>query len=169
SASFEVIINEQTGDHFRISGNGDLILGIDRSGEMTLTGLYTLQDGSYEMNLYNLVNWKFVIAPGSTVSWSGDRFDAQVDVRSIYQVETSPASLMASQTSDADPDVRNQYSRRLPFLVNLRVNGMLSQPELSFDIDMPEDVRGEMGGQVYGRIQQINQQDQLVNKQVFAL
>src|SRR5690606_10190702 len=26
-----------------------------------------------------------------------------------------------------------------------------------------------MGGQVYGRIQQINQQDQLVNKQVFAL
>ncbi len=168
-ASFQVIISEETGDHFKISGDGELLLGIDRAGQMTLTGLYTLQDGAYEMNLYNLVNRNFEIVPGSTVSWSGDPFDANINVRAIYRVEASPASLMASQTSAADPVVQNQYRRQLPFLVYLNVDGRLTEPTLSFDIDMPENVRGELGGQVYGRIQQINQQEQLVNKQVFSL
>lgn len=168
-ASFQVIISEATGDHFEISGDGDLSFGIDQSGQMTLTGLYTLEDGHYEMNLYNLVNRRFDIAQGSTVSWSGDPFDASMDVRAIYRIETSPASLMAGQTSGEDLAVQNQYRRRLPFLVYLNVDGRLTEPQLSFDLDMPEDAQGSMGGQVYGQIQRINQQEQEVNKQVFSL
>lgn len=168
-ASFNVIISEETGDHFKILGSGDLVLSIDELGRMSLTGIYTLHDGHYEMNLYNLVNRRFQIAEGSTVSWSGDPFDPNLDVRAIYKIETSPASLMASQTSGADQSVQNQYRRKLPFLVYLNVDGRLSEPQLAFDIDMPEDSRGEVGGQVYGRIQQINQEEQQVNKQVFAL
>ena len=34
---------------------------------------------------------------------------------------------------------------------------------------MPEDERGAIGGQVYGRLQQLNNQDQELNKQVFSL
>lgn len=168
-ANFQVIISEATGDHFEISGDGDLSFGIDQSGQMTLTGLYTLEDGHYEMNLYNLVNRRFDIAQGSTVSWSGDPFDANIDVRAIYRIETSPASLMAGQTSGEDLAIQNQYRRRLPFLVYLNVDGRLTEPQLSFDLDMPEDAQGSMGGQVYGQIQRINQQEQEVNKQVFSL
>src|SRR5690606_12482704 len=168
-ASFQVIISEETGDHFNIMGSGDLVLRIDEQGRMSLTGIYTLEDGHYEMNLYNLVNRRFDIAQGSTVSWSGDPFDANIDVRAIYRIETSPASLMASGTSGVDQSIQNQYQRKLPFLVYLNVDGSLSEPRLTFDIDMPEESRGDAGGQVYGRIQQINQEEQLVNKQVFAL
>ncbi|HLU94194.1 MAG TPA: translocation/assembly module TamB domain-containing protein, partial [Membranihabitans sp.] len=168
-ASFQVIISEETGDHFNIMGSGDLVLRIDEQGRMSLTGIYTLEDGHYEMNLYNLVNRRFDIAKGSTVSWSGDPFDANIDVRAIYRIETSPASLMASATSGVDQSIQNQYQRKLPFLVYLNVEGSLSEPRLTFDIDMPEESRGDAGGQVYGRIQQINQEEQLVNKQVFAL
>src|SRR5690606_4285876 len=35
--------------------------------------------------------------------------------------------------------------------------------------DMPEESRGDIGGQVYGRIQQVNQEDEVLNKQVFSL
>ena len=168
-ASFTVIISKQTGDNFKISGDGDLNFSIDANGRMSLSGIYTLQDGHYEMNLYNLVSRRFDIASGSTVSWSGDPFDAKLDVRAIYRIETSSMSLMASQTSGADPSVKNQYRRKLPFLVYLNVDGQLSQPKLSFSLDMPEDSRGELGGQVYSRIQQVNQEDQMLNKQVFSL
>ncbi len=168
-ASFTVIISKETGDNFKISGDGDLNFSIDPNGRTTLSGIYTLQDGHYEMNLYNLVNRRFDIDKGSTVSWSGDPFDAKLDVRAIYRVETTPVSLMASQTSGADPSVKNQYRRKLPFFVYLNVDGQLSEPKLSFSLDMPEDSRGDMGGQVYGRIQQVNQEDQVLNKQVFSL
>ncbi|MBY5957123.1 translocation/assembly module TamB domain-containing protein [Membranicola marinus] len=169
NASFKVIISEQTGDHFKIAGEGDLSFTIDPTGRMSLSGNYRLQDGHYEMNLYNLVNRRFDIAQGSTVAWSGDPFDAKLNVRAIYDIETTPSSLMASQTSAADPSVRNQYQQKMPFLVYLNLDGQLTEPKLSFSLDMPDDARGDMGGQVYGRIQQINQQDQLLNKQVFSL
>lgn len=168
-ASFRVIISEATGDHFEISGDGDLDFRIDRSGQLSLTGLYTLQSGHYEMNLYNLVNRRFDIARGSSVYWSGDPFDAEIDIRAIYRIETSPASLMAGQTSSEDISVQNRFRRRLPFLVYLNVDGQLTEPQLSFELDMPEDAQGELGGQVYGQIQRLNQQDQEVNKHVFSL
>lgn len=168
-ALFKVIISEETGDHFQISGDGDLSFTVDPVGRTSLSGIYNLEDGHYQMNLYNLVTRRFDIAKGSTVSWSGDPFDAKIDVRAIYKTETSAASLMNNQTSGAKASVQNQYQRKLPFLVYLNVNGQLSEPRLSFNLDMPEEAQGMMGGQVYSRIQQINGEEQELNKQVFSL
>jgi hypothetical protein len=43
------------------------------------------------------------------------------------------------------------------------------EPELSFALDMPENAQGNFGGAVYGRIQQLNEQESELNKQVFSL
>lgn len=117
------------------------------------------------MNLYNVVKRHFEIVPGSSVSWSGDPFDANLDVRAIYRVETSAASLMTS----GGVGMNNRYRQQLPFLVYLNVDGQLTEPLLTFTLDMPEDEKGAVGGQVYGRIQQLNQQKAELNKQVFSL
>jgi len=121
------------------------------------------------MNLYNLVKRKFNIAEGSTVTWSGDPMNADLDVRAIYKVETSASGLMASQTSGASATEQNRYRQKLPFLVYLNVDGELMQPKLNFGLDMPEDEQGAIGGAVYGRISQLNQQEDQLNKQVFSL
>jgi translocation and assembly module TamB len=57
----------------------------------------------------------------------------------------------------------------LPFNVYLNINGELLQPKISFNLDMPEDVQGAINGQVYGRVQQINQREDELNRQVFSL
>lgn len=168
-AVFEVIINEETGDYFMISGEGDLNFSILPNGQVLLTGLLEIENGHYEMNLYNLVTRRFDIVQGSKVSWSGDMMDASLDVSTRYRVEASPYSLMAPRTSGADVSVKNQYRRKLPFLVYLNIGGSLNHPNLDFNIDMPEDAQGASGGQVYGRIQELNAQEQELNKQVFSL
>ena len=165
NAVLNVIIDERTGDNLQVGGDGDLRFGIEPNGRTTLTGRYTMQKGHFEMNLYNLVKRRFEIVPGSSVSWSGDPFDANLDVRAIYRVETSAASLMTS----GGVGMNNRYRQQLPFLVYLNVDGELTQPLLTFNLDMPEDERGAVGGQVYGRIQQLNQQEEELNKQVFSL
>jgi len=168
-AAVTIIIDEETGDNFKVSGDGDFNFRMVPNGRINLSGVYEISDGHYELNLYNLVNRKFLIAPGSRVTWSGDPFDAKLNVRAIYNLETSASSLMAPQISGADPSVKSKYRQILPFNVYLNINGELLQPKISFGLDMPEEEQGAIGGQVYGRVQQVNQQEGELNRQVFSL
>ncbi|WP_149276529.1 translocation/assembly module TamB domain-containing protein [Pareuzebyella sediminis] len=168
-AVFHIIIDERTGDNLEVSGEGELDLNMSPNGQINLAGRYELSSGHYETSLYNLVNRRFQIKPGSTITWRGDPMDAALDVTAIYNVETSAAPLMAAVISGQDVGVTGKYQQVLPFLVYLKVEGELLQPKLSFDLDMPEDAQGSLGGAVYGRVQQLNEQEALLNKQVFSL
>jgi len=145
------------------------LLTMKPNGQIKLTGGYEISDGSYELTLYNLVNKKFLIAEGSRVNWSGDPFDAKLAVRAIYNVKTSASGLMAAEISGSDPYVKQKYKEVLPFNVYLNIDGELLQPEISFALDMPEDERGAIGGQVYGKVQQVNNEEAELNRQVFSL
>lgn len=168
-ATFNVIVDKRTDDNLKVFGEGDLIFTIARNGRTNLTGKYEINGGHYQMNLYNLVKREFDLDPSSSVTWQGDPMNANLDVRAIYKIKTSASSLMASQTTGASAEVKNRYKQRLPFLVYLDVDGELTRPKLNFDLGMPEDERGAIGGSVYSRIRQLNQQEDQLNKQVFSL
>lgn len=168
-AKIAIIIDQETGDNFEIYGDGDLNFVMNPNGRVTLTGIYDIGGGHYEMNLYSLVNRRFELVQGSKVSWAGDPFDAKMDVKAVYRVETSASPLMAPVSSGADPSEKGKYRQVLPFDVYLNVDGELEKPKISFDIGMPEDEQGAVGGQIYGRVQQVNQQEDELNRQVFSL
>ena len=168
-AVFHIVIDERTGDNLQVSGDASLNLNVSPNGNINMTGRYELNSGHYETSLYNLVKRKFEINPGSTITWMGDPTDAKLDVTAVYNVETSAAPLMASVTSGEDISVTGKYRQVLPFLVYLNVDGELLEPKLSFNLDMPEDEQGSLGGVVYGRVQQLNEQESELNKQVFSL
>nr|WP_240915451.1 translocation/assembly module TamB domain-containing protein [Polaribacter sp. 20A6] len=168
-AAVTVIIDEETGDNFNVSGDGDFILLMNPNGDLSLTGAFEVSKGQYELNLYNVVDRKFVLVPGSRISWAGDPLDAKLDIQTMYTLKTSASDLMASQISGEDSSVQNKYKQVLPFNVYLNIAGELLQPKISFNLDMPEDHQGAISGQVYDRVQQINQQEEQLNKQVFSL
>ncbi|MGB6152826.1 MAG: translocation/assembly module TamB [Pricia sp.] len=168
-AVFNVIIDKKTGDNLQVSGDAALNLNVEPNGRIGLSGRYEVKSGHYETSLYNLVKRRFELKPGSTVTWRGDPMDAALDVTAVYDVETSAAPLMTTVTSGADPSVAGKYQQVLPFMVYLNVKGELLQPKLSFGMDMPEDEQGALGGAVYGRVQQLNEQESELNKQVFSL
>ncbi|WP_405608786.1 translocation/assembly module TamB domain-containing protein [Polaribacter sp. Asnod1-A03] len=168
-AAVSVIINEETGDNFKVSGEGDFIFRMTPNGDLSLTGAYEVSSGQYQLNLYNVVDRKFVLVPGSRISWVGDPFDAKLDISTTYTLKTSALSLMASQISGEDSSVQNKYKQVLPFNVYLNIAGELLQPKISFNLDMPEDEQGAISGQVYERVQEVNQQEDELNKQVFSL
>jgi hypothetical protein len=165
----KVVFNKRSGDNVTLQGGGDFKFDISRTGKMDLVGKYEVSKGSVELNLYNIVKRKFDIASSSTVTWSGDPYNAKLDLRAIYNIETSASALMASQTAGENVAVQNRYRQQLPFEVYLDVGGELTSPKLSFQLDMPESQRGAINGSVYGRLSQINQQEDQLNKQVFSL
>lgn len=168
-AVFNIIVDESSGDNLQIGGQADLNVNMDPNGRITLSGRYEVNKGHYEMSLYNLVSRRFEIDEGSTVTWGGDPMDAVLSIRAIYRVETSASELMASQVSGAESELATQFRQELPFLVYLNVDGDLLRPLISFGLDMPEDQQGAIGGNVYTRVQQVNTQEDELNKQVFSL
>lgn len=168
-ATVTIVIDESTGDNFKVSGEGDLNFSMKPNGNITLSGLYEVQSGHYELNLYGIVNRKFNLVSGSRITWSGDPFDANLDVKALYEVKTSAASLMAPTTSNLDASAKGKYRQVLPFYVYLNIDGQLMEPKINFNLDMPKDDQGAIGGQVYGRVQQLNQQEDELNRQVFSL
>ena len=169
NSEFNIIIDESTGDNLRVVGDGDFNLSIEPNGRIGLSGKYELSGGHYEANLFNLVKRRFEIAEGSTISWSGDPYDAELDVSAIYNIKTSVSPLMATRTSAEATGLEASYQQRLPFQVYINVEGELLTPEITFNLDMPEGERGSLSGTVYSQVQQLNSQEEELNKQVFSL
>ncbi|MDG1278859.1 MAG: translocation/assembly module TamB [Algoriphagus sp.] len=168
-AKFKVVIDPKTGDNLLISGSANLQMDINPNGRVTISGAYEITEGHYEMSLYNLISKKFLINPGSRITWNGDPMDANLDIRAIYEVKTPPTELMSSQLTGSSQQTKSQYKTRLPFLVYLNVAGELLKPEISFALDMPENDRGALGGSVYSQVLQVNEQEDELNKQAFSL
>lgn len=167
--TFTIIIDPLTGDQLSVKGNATLTLQVDPTGDMQLAGRYEISEGTYNLSFYKFVKREFQIEKGSTIVWSGDPMNAEMDIRAIYSVETSPMELFSNQLTGSDATEVNQYKQRLPFLVYLSITGLLLQPEIAFELDMPIDERNYMGGNIYARLQDINTRESDLNKQVFAL
>lgn len=168
-AVFNLIIDERSGDNLLVEGAADLRLNMDPNGRVTLTGIYELSRGHYELSLYSLVNRRFEIEKGSTITWAGNPMDADMEITAIYRIKTSAADLMAATAAGGTRETMAKFRQQLPFIVYLNINGELLRPDISFRMDMPKDQRGAIGGSVYSQVQQLNNQEGELNRQVFSL
>lgn len=162
-----IVLDPVTGDKLVVNGRATLTLDIDETGNTSLSGRYELTSGSYDFTFYKLVKRNFQIEPGSTIIWSGEPLNAEMDITARYRLEASPIDLFSNQvTGSAGVD---QYRQRLPFIVFLSVKGELLSPLISFRLDMPQQQQGALGGSVYAKLLEINSRESDLNKQVFAL
>jgi translocation and assembly module TamB len=166
---FRVIVDERSGDFLQMRGAAALLFDMSPNGRMNLSGQYEITDGRYELSFYDLVRRRFDFRSGSTINWNGDPLDAILDLTAVYQVRAAPRDLMTSQLTGVDQTTRTKYNQELPFEVFLMIDGEMIRPRIRFKLDMPQNSRGELGGNVYARVQQLNEDESALNKQVFAL
>ncbi|MDP4131827.1 MAG: translocation/assembly module TamB domain-containing protein, partial [Bacteroidota bacterium] len=167
SAQFTLVIDERNGDALTMRGRAELSGGIDKSGKTSLTGNYELDAGYYNLTL-SVLHRKFVIQRGSTVTWSGDPTQADIDITAIYTVNAPSIDLVEQQLSGRSTDEVNKFKQRLPFQVKLKMTGKLLQPKIHFDIALPDALLA-VWPDVGLKLQQMRTDEAEVNKQVFAL
>ncbi|MBT1701765.1 translocation/assembly module TamB domain-containing protein [Chryseosolibacter indicus] len=168
--TFNVIIDPTTGDQLSgLKGNATLTLEMDPTGNMDLTGRYEITEGKYSLSFYKFVKREFSVARGSTLTFTGDPLNADMDLSAIFEVETSPIDLVAVQIPAGNQTLMNQYKQKFPFQVYLNIQGQLLKPEISFRLDMLEKDRNALNGVVYSKLQDVNTRESDLNKQVFAL
>lgn len=168
-ANFNIVIDERNGDVVRLRGSANLNGGIDKSGKISLTGTYEVEQGSYNLS-YATVKRTFIFKKGSTITWTGDPTSANVDLTATYVANVPPIDLVADQLAGSENQV--QYKQKLPFNVNLNLRDELMKPHITFDIVLPDStytVSQTVVNTVNSRLSQIRQDPNELNKQVLGV
>jgi hypothetical protein len=168
-ANFHIVIDERNGDVVHLRGAANLNGGIDKSGKVSLTGTYEVEQGSYNLS-YATVKRTFIFKKGSTITWTGDPTSANIDLNATYVANVPPIDLVADQLAGSENQV--QYKQKLPFNVNLALKNELMKPDISFDIVLPDStytVSPTVISTVNSRLSQIRQDPNELNKQVLGV
>ncbi len=167
SAKFNLVINERTGDALSVRGRASLSGVMNKNGKLSLTGNYVLDDGAYNLSL-RLLKRKFNLQRGSTITWTGDPTGATIDITATYLCTTAPISLVGNQMSGMSQEEIERYNQKLPFTVNLKMQGLLLKPQITFSITLPPN-ESALWQNVDSKLTELNSNVPELNKQVFAL
>lgn len=155
-AEIQLIFDERTGDIMRGRGSGILTLEVSRAGAFEMFGRYEISEGSYLFTLQNLINKQFSVRPGSTVSWYGDPYEADLDINAVYNLRTQLYPVMIEN--------RERYRTREEVNVVLNLTDKLLRPAINFGIELPQSTEIERS-QLASAVSTVQQ----LNQQVFAL
>lgn len=155
-AEIQLIFDERAGDIMRAKGSGILTLEISPSGEFEMFGRYEITEGSYLFTLQNLINKQFRVRSGSTVSWYGSPYEADLDIDAVYNLRTQLFPVMIEN--------RDRYRTREDVNVVLKLTDKLLNPAISFSIELPQSTEIERS-----QLASALSTTQQLNQQVFAL
>ncbi|MCZ2443517.1 MAG: translocation/assembly module TamB [Flavobacteriales bacterium] len=134
-ATCRVIFDETLGDIITASGTSDnLSVAIDSKGKFNMFGVYEITRGDYLFTLQNLINKQFVIKPGSSISWSGNPFEALINATAVYKANTS---LYPIVSAFMDHSIAELYKRTTRINCELLLSNKLSNPIISFNMELP--------------------------------
>jgi translocation and assembly module TamB len=163
-SQFTIVIDELNGDNIKVKGNAQLNAGIAPNGQLYLLGLYELTEGSYDLT-FEVLKKQFTIQKGSTILWTGDPMAAEVDITAIYTVRADITALGAPATG------KDQALGKVPLDVQLKINGSLSSPTVTFDIVASSTMNSDDARSIEqsSGLANLRNNPAELNKQVFAL
>lgn len=129
-AEVQIIIDKKLGDIIKANGSGNLKMNVvPDKGIFKIYGDYNIEKGDYLFTLQGVINKKFKIEEGSSLSWNGDPTDATVNIKAIYKVRTTLKDLLL--------DNSGKYESKVPVNCQILLTQKLMTPGIKFNIDVP--------------------------------
>lgn len=121
----QIVIDKATGSMLRGNGNANLDIEINTNGKFEMGGTFIVNEGLYELR--NIVNKRFDVKRGGTISWNGSPFDANLNITAVHKVRANPSILLENLNTSRDIDVN----------LITQITGNLYNPKMKFDIELP--------------------------------
>lgn len=126
-AECEIIFDRLNNDVLDVFGNGKLSIFYDTRGDFTINGPYVVSSGKYNFSFQNLASLrKFNIVDGSRINWSGDPYEATLDMKASY-IANIPIFKLTQLASDA--------SARYPVNVMVSLKDRLMTPTILYNVN----------------------------------
>ena len=154
-----VIMDPVGGDRIKATGSGHMRLTYNNNGELETYGKYTLDKGTYNFTLQDVILKDFTIRDGSSISFQGDPYAAILDLEALYTLNANIRDL--DESFAEDPDLKRTS---VPVLAVLRAKGIISQPDISFDLEFPS-----LTAEAHNKVKSIISTDEMMNRQIIYL
>lgn len=129
-AEVQLILDETSGGVIRGKGAGRLNISLNSKGDVRMAGDYVISDGDYLFTLGNILNKRFGVQEGGTVSWNGAIEDASLDIKALYKTKASLSEIFGEEEF-------TELKAKMPVECILSLSGRLLNPAISFDINLP--------------------------------
>lgn len=128
-----LVMDPKAGDNITATGNGALQMDYNMaSNDLRMIGTYILDEGNYNFTLQDIIIKNFSIKKGSQIKFDGDPMNANLDITATYRVNTNLTDLDKSFSTDRELNRTN-----VPVDAILQVNGPMTHPDITFDIELP--------------------------------
>ena len=127
--TMRILMDAKTGDYITLNGTGTLQASYYNKGTFQMFGTYTVNSGTYDVTIQNIINKKFQFQPDGTIVFGGDPYSAALNLQALYTV---------NGVSLSDLQLGNSFSSntvRVNCLMN--IGGQPSAPQVTFDLDLP--------------------------------
>lgn len=108
------------------AGNGDLKITLNSNGKFSMIGEVAIDNGTFGFNIMDIMEKKFILQRGGTLTWNGEPASGILDVSAIYKTKATLSSLLG-----------NEYSKPVDVESIIRLTGEMTNPKPSFDINLP--------------------------------
>jgi len=129
-AEVQLILDETSGGVIRGKGEGKLNISLNSRGDVRMAGDYVISDGDYLFTLGNILNKRFAVQEGGSVSWNGAIEDASLNIKALYKTKASLSEIFGEEEF-------SELKVKLPVECILSLSGKLLNPAISFDINLP--------------------------------
>jgi hypothetical protein len=140
------------------TGNGNIKLGVNSTGDFSLLGDYIVRAGQFNFMFENLVRRRFELMQGGRISWTGDPYDADIDIRGLYRLKTSISTL--------GPGIDSTMRSRVNVEAVIHLTEQLFNPTIRFSIRLP-NVDTETRQMVFSVLDTTN--DAMMTQQMLSL
>ena len=127
NAEVEIILDRATGHSMKGKGNGTITMLINTLGKFEMYGDFQVTQGQYNFRYGGLFDKKFNVKKYGTITWTGDPFQADLDLEAVYTTQANPGLLLESAS----------FNRKVQTDVAIKLNGTLKEPIVDFTIDFP--------------------------------
>lgn len=159
SADVKIYLPSNMGN-IQSEGSGLLNLNVDSEGDLSLTGDYVVDNGEFNFSLGNLIKKHFELVKGGRISWSGNPYQATVNIKGLYKLKTNLSSLGIVIDSTAN------YKNRTQVNCYVIMSHDLFNPDIKFQIHFP-DLDPDMQRMVYAQLDTTN--TAVMNQQMISL
>ena len=126
-AEVEVILDRNTGHGMRGKGFGSLLFKINTLGKFNMWGDFQAYEGTYNFKYGGLIDKKFAVRKGGSITWEGNPMRAQLNLEAVYKTTANPAVLLDNSS----------FNAKVPVEVIIGIRGDLTSPEPDFNIEFP--------------------------------
>ena len=173
AATIYLIFNERLNDKIEAKGRGNLQVVAKQDGEFNIYGNYEIERGNYLFTAWGFLAKPFTVKRGSTITWSGDPFNADLKINAVLNNVRAPLYTFIQEylppNIDGEPSPEEQEAKkRTDVDLELNLSGRLYSPQVSFDLSFP-NLPPQLRSFVDTKMRALRQDEAAINDQVAAL